>query len=182
MSGQSAMEFLMTYGWAILIMLVVLAVLFYVGVMNPSTVSPNSINLPPGFSAYDYSIDNDGYLILDVGQSVSTFIDVSGLACAKRDISDNPNNVNVRIRSAQHAVVSNGSTIYCEEAVSGEFYKGYLYLWYKQAGSTVLHRVVADISYRVGGEIQTAVTTTPASTATPANTPTPRPTRTPTPL
>src|SRR3989344_6869703 len=35
--SQTAMEFLMTYGWAILIVLIVLAVLFAFGVFNPGT-------------------------------------------------------------------------------------------------------------------------------------------------
>ncbi|MEW6329420.1 MAG: hypothetical protein AB1468_04845 [Candidatus Micrarchaeota archaeon] len=34
--GQSAMEYLMTYGWAILIIVVVLAALFYMGVFTPA--------------------------------------------------------------------------------------------------------------------------------------------------
>jgi hypothetical protein len=35
--AQAAMEFLMTYGWAILIVLVVVAALFFLGVLNPKT-------------------------------------------------------------------------------------------------------------------------------------------------
>ncbi len=37
--AQAAMEFLMTYGWAILIILIALGVLFYLGVFNPKTPS-----------------------------------------------------------------------------------------------------------------------------------------------
>jgi len=39
MKGQAAMEYLMTYGWAILIVLVVGAALFYLRVFNPSVAS-----------------------------------------------------------------------------------------------------------------------------------------------
>ncbi|MFP3279023.1 MAG: LamG domain-containing protein [Candidatus Micrarchaeota archaeon] len=42
---QSAMEYLMTYGWAILIIAVVLAALFQLGVFNPMTFAPKA---PPG--------------------------------------------------------------------------------------------------------------------------------------
>ena len=38
--AQAAMEFLMTYGWAILIVLIVLAALFYLGIFSPR--SPNA--------------------------------------------------------------------------------------------------------------------------------------------
>jgi len=36
LKGQTALEYLITYGWAILVILVVLAVLWYYGVFNPS--------------------------------------------------------------------------------------------------------------------------------------------------
>ena len=37
--GQSAMEYLMTYGWALLVVMIVLGVLFYLGVFTPKTTS-----------------------------------------------------------------------------------------------------------------------------------------------
>jgi len=43
--AQSAMEYLMTYGWAILIISVVLAALFQLGVFNPIAFAPKA---PPG--------------------------------------------------------------------------------------------------------------------------------------
>jgi len=43
--AQSAMEYLMTYSWAILIISVVLAALFQLGVFNPMTFAPKA---PPG--------------------------------------------------------------------------------------------------------------------------------------
>lgn len=52
--GQSAMEYLMTYGWAILIVIIVAAVLFSLGVFNPSTfqqtaaVGFSGFNVPAG--------------------------------------------------------------------------------------------------------------------------------------
>lgn len=42
---QSAMEYLMTYGWAILIIAVVLGVLYYLGIFNGANFAPK---LPPG--------------------------------------------------------------------------------------------------------------------------------------
>lgn len=39
--AQAAMEFLMTYGWAILVVLVVLGALTYFGVLSPQTLLPS---------------------------------------------------------------------------------------------------------------------------------------------
>lgn len=52
--GQAAMEFLMTYGWAILAAIVAIGVLAYFGVFNPSRLAGSSavinapLNIPAG--------------------------------------------------------------------------------------------------------------------------------------
>jgi len=51
--GQAAMEFLMTYGWAILAAVIVIGVLAYFGVFSPSTYVPNQclVSAPFGCNA-----------------------------------------------------------------------------------------------------------------------------------
>jgi uncharacterized protein (UPF0333 family) len=51
--GQAAMEFLMTYGWAILVVLAAIGALAYFGVLNPSKLIPNKCTLSPGFDFTD---------------------------------------------------------------------------------------------------------------------------------
>lgn len=45
--GQAAMEFLMTYGWALLIVLVVIGALAYFGLLNPDRFLPDKAELSP---------------------------------------------------------------------------------------------------------------------------------------
>ena len=60
--GQAAMEFLMTYGWAILIVIAVVAALFAMGVFKLPTggVAPCSPCFPPatGIAYKDHNADN----------------------------------------------------------------------------------------------------------------------------
>jgi len=53
--GQAAMEFLMTYGWAILAAVIVIGVLAYFGVFNPGKYAPKTcmISAPFGMSSGD---------------------------------------------------------------------------------------------------------------------------------
>jgi hypothetical protein len=44
--GQAAMEFLMTYGWAILVVLIALGALFYLGVFSPRVPATCQANAP----------------------------------------------------------------------------------------------------------------------------------------
>jgi hypothetical protein len=52
--GQAAMEFLMTYGWAILVVLVAIGALAYFGVLNPSRFLPSSCTIAPGIGCDEF--------------------------------------------------------------------------------------------------------------------------------
>ena len=54
--AQAAMEFLMTYGWAILVVLIAIAALAYFGVLNPGRYLPSSCTLGPGLSCTDFKV------------------------------------------------------------------------------------------------------------------------------
>lgn len=76
--GQAAMEFLMTYGWAILVVLVAIGALAYFGVLSPEKLLPEKCLIPTG----------------------------SGLFCDKNLVSANvatatvPANVKIRIKNS----------------------------------------------------------------------------------
>lgn len=46
--GQAAMEFLMTYGWAILVVLAAIGALSYFGVLDTASLLPERCNFPTG--------------------------------------------------------------------------------------------------------------------------------------
>jgi len=57
--GQAALEFLTTYGWAFIVILVMIGALAYFGVLNPSKVLPNKCIVEAGFSCKEYQILNN---------------------------------------------------------------------------------------------------------------------------
>lgn len=50
--GQGAMEYLMTYGWAILVIVIVVAALYSLGVLNPATYQQKRCS---GFQYFSYT-------------------------------------------------------------------------------------------------------------------------------
>ena len=54
--AQAAMEFLMTYGWAILVVLIVIGALAYFGVLSPSTLLPEKCTFPVSLSCLDHTV------------------------------------------------------------------------------------------------------------------------------
>ena len=59
--SQAALEFLMTYGWAIMVVLAAIGALSYFGVLSPDKLFPDSCSFPSGVSCldFDYSVISD---------------------------------------------------------------------------------------------------------------------------
>ncbi len=62
--AQAAMEFLMTYGWAILVVLVVIGALAYFGVLSPSTLLPEKCSFPVSVNCVDHSVSQTGVSVV----------------------------------------------------------------------------------------------------------------------
>ncbi len=80
LKGQSAMEYLMTYGWAILIVIIVVAVLFSLGVFNPSTYTQTTAT---GFSGFNvptgsWQLTDSGTMTLQVNNAMGSNIRIIG--------------------------------------------------------------------------------------------------------
>jgi uncharacterized protein (UPF0333 family) len=56
MKGQAALEFMLTYGWAVLIVVVVIAALFWMNVFNPAAFIKDDAN---AVECYEKIVLND---------------------------------------------------------------------------------------------------------------------------
>lgn len=72
--GQAAMEFLMTYGWALLVVLIALGALAYFGLLNPGKALPDSCFLGPGLHCKEFKVDTTG-IRMSVTNSLGKDID-----------------------------------------------------------------------------------------------------------
>ena len=63
-TAQAAMEFLMTYGWAILVVLVVIGALSYFGVLSPATLLPEKCAFPVSVSCVDHTVSGTGITLM----------------------------------------------------------------------------------------------------------------------
>ncbi len=63
--AQAAMEFLMTYGWAIIVVLAAIAALAYFGVLSPAKFLPERCAFPAGVDCVDKAVvDASGNSVL----------------------------------------------------------------------------------------------------------------------
>jgi hypothetical protein len=79
---QAAMEYLMTYGWAILIIALALGVLYSLGVLNPSRLKPVMCMLPAPFGCQVQSFSSStGKLTITLAQGSGSTYTINGIAC-----------------------------------------------------------------------------------------------------
>lgn len=59
-NAQAAMEFLMTYGWALIAAMIVLGLLYQYGGLNPSNLKPDSCEFDLGVDCLDFRLAPNG--------------------------------------------------------------------------------------------------------------------------
>ncbi len=77
---QAALEYLTTYGWAVLIIAIALAVIASSGIFTSGTHLEQCV-LESGFSCQSYSLSTNGMLEVTVAQSTSDPINVTAVGC-----------------------------------------------------------------------------------------------------
>jgi len=82
--AQAAMEFLMTYGWVVVLVLVTIGVLNYFGVFGIQGLIPEKCELGPGLQCVDYHI-SEGAATLVVQNTLGKEITITGLSISKKD-------------------------------------------------------------------------------------------------
>jgi hypothetical protein len=151
--GQAAMEFLMTYGWAILVVLAAIGALAYFGVLSPSNFVPNKCTAQ-GFTCADFSLDDATdtvtlYLQNNLGFTASgvtmSLVDAAGTECC--DAADACATA-ATFTNGQQLTAADGAFTGCT-LTSGARFQGTLTVTYTNANTGVQHVTTGDISGRV---------------------------------
>ncbi len=77
--GQASLEFLMTYGWAIIVISVVLVVLWQWGAFNPQSSTEQTYTGFWGVMPVDYNYKSDGNLALSLKNNINGNIQIIGI-------------------------------------------------------------------------------------------------------
>jgi hypothetical protein len=155
--GQTAMEYLMTYGWAILVVMVVLAALFYLGILNPRGITPNQCSFPAGFSCIAWKLYTNGTLYLKLGQGMGRTINITGLNCTT-NVNVIQQGGTIRFSSGGYAMQSASylsGQVNCTNNTNGivgitgspsDVYNGKIYINYTETETKIQRLVVGSIS------------------------------------
>ena len=138
------MEFLMTYGWAILVVLAAIGALAYFGILSPSKFLPSSCTMSGGFSCTQYKVTSSG---VQVGIQNNLGADVDSVEVTlSGDCSDGP---------LSFANIANGESVNGASLVSfnctpsGSKFKGTVTVVYVKAGEALNHTATGTIQSSV---------------------------------
>ena len=150
--GQAAMEFLMTYGWAILVVLVAIGALAYFGVLNPSRFLPRSCTIGPGFGCDDFKVTATTVQLImrnGLGDDLAD-LDVVVLSCTK-DVNADGNPVGGADDWVEGTLLggADGITLTaCPAAAVGSKFKEDVVINY-QTSSGITHAVTGTVTTQV---------------------------------
>jgi len=79
--GQAAFEFLATYGWAFLVILIMIGALAYFGILRPSRLLPDRCNFGPEVDCQDFQLayvsSTDGTIKLKLKNNIGEPINIA---------------------------------------------------------------------------------------------------------
>jgi hypothetical protein len=151
--SQSAMEYLTTYGWAIIIIAVVLTALFELGLFNPGSFVNTTCTFPANFgciTAVLYSTNST--LIINLQQSLPSSINITAYGCnAQGTVSnmikpDTPSN-QIELGIGQNLTFGmqcyNNYTLIT--TTPGQIFKGFVLVNYTTLSSGFIHTVIGTL-------------------------------------
>ncbi|HLD89116.1 MAG TPA: hypothetical protein VI894_02835 [Candidatus Nanoarchaeia archaeon] len=138
--AQAALEFLMTYGWAILVVLAAIAALVYFGVFSPERFLPESCVLTSGLACVDFKITSTN-VSLFIQNGLGETVNIQGI-----------NLTNTACTTLAGANLTDGSTntfvINCSNSGSSKFTSN-IEVTYKTASGQFSHLRRGKIAGRV---------------------------------
>ncbi len=156
--AQSAVEYLTTYGWAIIIIAIVLAALYEIGLFNPSGFVSTTCTFPAEFGCLtavlsSSSATTNAIMNVTIQQSTQSVINITAYGCNNLGTPTNmilPNNPPSDVISLAIGG-TNSLSITCYNNYSlltinpGQLFKGYVIINYTNVQTGFPHTVVGTV-------------------------------------
>ena len=151
--SQAALEFLMTYGWAILVVLVAVGALAYFGVLNPDKFLPAKCALSAGIGCIDHRVQGTagagGVGLVTVSLTNSLGYDINTVVVGAGGCGNYPGSAG----STGVAILTNGQnqlyTIPCSAQLTGSKYNAQLNVSYITTDTGIAHNNQGQIVTRI---------------------------------
>ena len=137
---QSAMEFLLTYGWALLLIALALSAIIATGLLNSASYVSTQCLLPAGLSCTVVQLATNGLITINLRQTTPSQINITAIAC--NSTSTFPSSILQSYPPAGKASLHSGAnatlSVRCYSGSShlsaqvGSAFAGYLVVYYNE--------------------------------------------------
>lgn len=79
--GQTAIELLVTYGWALVVLAVIIFALFAAGIFNMNSYPQQECIISSGFSCLSFFMESNGMLLVNMQQTTRSPINITAIGC-----------------------------------------------------------------------------------------------------
>jgi hypothetical protein len=150
------MEYLVTYGWAIAILGVVIAALIALGILNPTAFTPNVCSFPADFGCLSVAILPPGNVVVNIEQSTASPITLTAVGC--NDAGNTANMITQSPPTGVYMQIGSNYTVYnirCYangvpfNGVIGRVYTGWIVMNYTDSQSGFKHVVAGRLIQKV---------------------------------
>ena len=138
--SQAALEFLTTYGWAFLVILIMISALAYFGILSPSKLLPDRCNFGAEFACTEFSLGANGLLLKlrnNLGNTI--IIDSLSVSTEKKQLTCNSNAIGAVWKSGEVKNFPMGCSI-ASDIIPGDKGKLNLKISYHSAKSGALFK------------------------------------------
>lgn len=140
--GQAAMEFLMTYGWAILAAIIAIGVLAYFGVFSPGKYTPSATVVQQPFYATGATASEANGISIELQNNGGQDVNITGVTVSSCGTDTTSGVVAMNARSVR--------TITCAPALAeGDSFRGDITITYRTTGSSLDQTSTGTITQRV---------------------------------
>jgi len=138
--AQAALEYLVTYGWAFLVVLAAIGALSYFGLLNPQKYMPDKCDFGSQLSCVDQYMDTNQRIIFrfrnDFGANI-TIVNASGeFISAFEGDPGNPSPVNIGVGEIKQVQVNVSKSL-----TAGDKERFRLSIEFKRQGGTARHNI-----------------------------------------
>ncbi len=142
--SQAAMEFLMTYGWAILVVLAAIAALAYFGVLSPEKFLPEKCILQPGIACISHKVE-PAKVTLVISNGLGRTITVTKIVVGSCD-----ENFNVELLSGEDDTFAmDGIAAACNNGALKEKFKGDITLSYTEKDTSLTKTSFGNLNTKI---------------------------------
>ena len=154
--SQAALEFLMTYGWAVLVVLVAVGALAYFGVLSPDRFLPAKCTLSSGIACIDHRVQGtagaSNFGLVTVRLTNSLGFDVDTIQVGAGGCGNSVANCNGGAANCPTTLANGISATYkidCSAALLGSKYNAQLNVSYRVTDTLISHNNVGQITTRI---------------------------------